>query len=381
MRIRYGGNLQSPSARARLQTRREPYWVVIVRGCALGYRRGASGGTWIARRRGDDGKQHYQALGSADDLNDGNGLSYRDAFEQARRLFGAPSPSSSKLTVGGALDRYLEYVKAKKPESTAYDTEKRIEAIIRPKLGDLRLSKLSADNLRRFLNELREDRAPDTVNRIWAILKAALNLSWRDRLVADDSAWRLIRAERIKGTARKVFLSAEQSKRLLEHATPVEFRDLVAAGLVTGARLGELLALRARDLDPATGTVEMRGKTGSRTVYLSEEALALFVRLAEGKDPDAILLPKEGDVPWGENHHHRRFARVVKAAKLDPRTVFYSLRHTHISLALKAGVNIQVLAENCGTSVRMIEKHYGKFLRQDRRAMFDRIPELVRESA
>ena len=250
MRTRYGGNLQSPSTRARLQTRREPYWVVIVRGCALGYRKGASGGTWIARRRGDDGKQHYEALGSADDLNDGNGLTYRDAFEQARRLFGAPSPSSSKLTVGGALDRYLEHIKSKRPESTAYDTERRIEAIIRPKLGDLRLSKLTADDLRRFLNELREDRAPDTVNRIWAILKAALNLSWRDRLVADDSAWRLIRAEKITGTARKIFLTAEQSRRLLKHATPAAFRDLIAAGLVTGARLGELLALRARDLDP-----------------------------------------------------------------------------------------------------------------------------------
>ena len=125
----------------------------------------------------------------------------------------------------------------------------------------------------------------------------------------------------------------------------------------------------------------MRGKTGSRTVYLSEEALTLFARLADGKASDAILLPNEAGVAWGENHHQRRFARVVKAAKLDPATVFYSLRHTHISLALKAGVNIQVLAENCGTSVRMIERHYGKFLSQDRRAMFDRIPGLVAEGS
>ena len=55
-------------------------------------------------------------------------------------------------------------------------------------------------------------------------------------------------------------------------------------------------------------------------------------------------------------------------------TALYSPRHTHISLALLAGVNIQVRAENVGTSVRMIEKHSGKFLNRDRRTMFDRMP-------
>jgi hypothetical protein len=67
----------------------------------------------------------------------------------------------------------------------------------------------------------------------------------------------------------------------------------------------------------------------------------------------------------------------VKAAKLDAATTFYALRHTHISLALLAKVNIQVLAENTGTSVRMIEQHYGKFLKEDRRKMFNMVTGLV----
>ena len=33
----------------------------------------------------------------------------------------------------------------------------------------------------------------------------------------------------------------------------------------------------------------------------------------------------------------------------------------------------QVVAENCGTSLRMIEKHYGKFPKADRRAMFNAV--------
>jgi hypothetical protein len=36
---------------------------------------------------------------------------------------------------------------------------------------------------------------------------------------------------------------------------------------------------------------------------------------------------------------------------------------------LKSGVPTQLLAENTGTSIRMIERHYGKFIKDDRRRM------------
>jgi hypothetical protein len=44
---------------------------------------------------------------------------------------------------------------------------------------------------------------------------------------------------------------------------------------------------------------------------------------------------------------------------------FYATRHTFISVALTAGVNLKWLAEQCGTSLAMIEKHYGRFLARD----------------
>lgn len=40
----------------------------------------------------------------------------------------------------------------------------------------------------------------------------------------------------------------------------------------------------------------------------------------------------------------------------------YTMRHTFISMGLTKGVKIRWLAEYCGTSVAMIEKHYGKYL-------------------
>jgi hypothetical protein len=82
--------IDTRSSRARLKIRREPYWTKISQGCALGYRRGDKGGTWIGKFRDDSGKRHYEALGAADDAREPDGLSvfsFAQAQEKARVFF------------------------------------------------------------------------------------------------------------------------------------------------------------------------------------------------------------------------------------------------------------------------------------------------------
>ena len=73
----------SRTAREKLRQRREPYWAKISKGCFPGYRRIAVSGTWIARYRDHDGKQHYRALGAADDSMEANAKTIL-TFEQAQ---------------------------------------------------------------------------------------------------------------------------------------------------------------------------------------------------------------------------------------------------------------------------------------------------------
>src|SRR5262245_29829470 len=61
--------LDSRSGRRTLKQRREPYWVALTAGLAVGFRKGATGGTWVARHYGANGRR-YQALGAADDVLD-----------------------------------------------------------------------------------------------------------------------------------------------------------------------------------------------------------------------------------------------------------------------------------------------------------------------
>jgi integrase len=175
------------------------------------------------------------------------------------------------------------------------------------------------------------------------------------------------------GESRKVFLTVEQRKRLLNNCSGA-FRDLVEAGLLTGARYGELRALLVADFDKARSILSIRqGKTGPRDVPLSDAAAKLFDRLRKGKLPSGYLLTRDDGLPWQHSDQDELMREASKKARLSHGTVFYTLRHTFIANALIGGVDIHAVAKLCGTSVRMIELHYGKLLHTDAREKLNRI--------
>src|ERR1700760_2244816 len=83
--------LVTRSARLRLSARTKPYWRLLAQGLHLGSRRRATGGSWIARRRDDNGNYHEEKLGRADDLQDADDASILSSRRRsARRETGGP---------------------------------------------------------------------------------------------------------------------------------------------------------------------------------------------------------------------------------------------------------------------------------------------------
>ena len=148
--------LDTRSARTSLTMRREPYWTVIAGGCAVGYRKGKKGGTWVARWRAPDAKQHYNALGPADDAMDSDGLgvlSFSQAQERARTWFAEQGAGGRRhtgpYTVREALSDYLAWMESEGKRSVA-DSRSRADALILPELGGIEVSKLSASEIREW---------------------------------------------------------------------------------------------------------------------------------------------------------------------------------------------------------------------------------------
>ena len=371
-------SIDSPTKRNKLIPRREPYWQKITTGRYVGFRRTKTGGAWIARIRVDT-QQRYQALDAVDAWDDKD--AYDNVVARALEWFTtAATVEDLHYRVKDAVSEYVEHLKVNNSEAAAKDAESRLDNHLTDKLKDCQLIQLKTVQLKRWhqglvrMSDDEEDvrKSKDGANKLLTKLKAALNLSFNNGLVATDREWRRVKPFKDVGGVRILFLTDKQVGRLLEKADGA-FKSLLEAAKLTGARYGELANARVADLDARRGTLSLSGKTGQRHCYLSDETLTWFKQQVKSKLPKALLLPKDDGAAWGKSHQARPMKAAVKAAKLPHDTVLYSLRHYHISKALLAGVPAQVVAENCGTSIRMIEKHYGKFMAQDRRAFFNQV--------
>jgi hypothetical protein len=67
----------------------------------------------------------------------------------------------------------------------------------------------------------------------------------------------------------------------------------------------------------------------------------------------------------------RLMREAVKRARLPKGTSIYTIRHSYISQSLLNNINLKLLAENCGTSVALIEKTYGKFMLASKRKLIE----------
>ena len=78
--------IDTRSARSKLSANKSIYWTSISPGCALGYRKGAKGGVWVAKYVGY-GLRKEKAIGPTDDVMDADGvaaLSFAQSQEKAR---------------------------------------------------------------------------------------------------------------------------------------------------------------------------------------------------------------------------------------------------------------------------------------------------------
>jgi integrase len=370
------GNPINTSRKQRALTpRKEPYWHAFRRGASIGIYVGAASRTWVARAKDPKGVYRFSTLGTLDDF------SYEEAETRARAFADQVGRAERPdYRVRDAIADYARDSATRKGAQRAAANVSRLMHHMTDELAQCRLSRLRSNDISAWRDGMvlaSDDpegvrRSRDSANRVLAVLRAALNLAFRSGHVASDAEWRRVQQFADVDAPRTLFLEPEQVQALID-ATSGGFKALVRAAVLTGARYGELAAALVRDFDAQHGTLALRGKTGSRIAHLSGAAVEFFRTLAQDKPLDAFLLTRDDGLPWRKSNQCRLMKDAVKAAGLPAETVFYSLRHYHISRALLAGVNVQVLAENCGTSVRMIETHYGKFTNADRRAMLDRV--------
>ncbi len=348
--------------RSRLPARREPYWgAPIERGLFLGFRKLDDGGTWIARQRDDDGKQRYQSLGHAANV------AHDDAVKAARtwaKVVDAGVDTSEVKTVADACKAYVKDRPQEVGDANADDAEGRFErTVYGHSIGKVKLAKLRMQQVKDWRAGLEMSDA--SKNRTLSAFKAALNFAVASRYVEAGKAieWEQVKPYEVT-TRRDLYLDRQQRHALIENL-PEHARAFVRGLCLLPLRPAALASATVKDLDAKRGALRIvKDKAGAgRVIALSPDASNLLREQGKGKLPRAPLVAYTDGSHWHEERWKQPIKKAAAAAKLPVGVCAYTLRHSVITDMLAGGMDSLTVARIAGTSLAMIEKHYGHLLR------------------
>ena len=295
-------------------------------------------------------------------------------LEQARRkgravkaeAFLGPDPQTHRRELRASLtlaelvqSRYLPYVQDYKRSWKTDETILRRHIL--PALGSLYLDEVTSEHVADLVRTMRvKGYAAGTTNRVLILLRYIFNLARKWKIAGamiDNPTAALQVAPQVH---RERFLSADETRRLLEAIAADENRlaaNAILLLLLTGARRSEILQAKWEHVDWRRGTLLVaRSKSGKpRKVILSDQAVAALKSIRRVKDnphvfpsPETGLPPPSLFNPW---------QRIRKRAGL-PDVRLHDLRHSFASFLVNEGVSIYVVQELLGhTQLRTTQRY------------------------
>jgi integrase len=305
----------------------------------------------------------------------------------------------TSATVGQLLDKWLESAERSQRPRTLYENRRKIEARIRPALGDVRLDRLGPDTLdAAYAQWLDAGLSPTTVHKYHAILSAAcrqaVKWGWID--AAPTARATPPRVDRIEMKVP----TPEQLSALVKAADELDpvLATAVALAALTGARRGELVALKWSDLNLVTGRLRIarsltvaRGEqhTGPTKTHQSRDLAidpicvevlqrrwAHMVDLSNRAesplvaDPYVLSYNANGATPANPDTFTHGVAKLcvrmeepalARLRKTDPKAQrtdlapsdrwpfrFHDLRHFSVTTLIAAGVDVRTVADRHG---------------------------------
>ena len=278
-------------------------------------------------------------------------------------------------TLAELLERWLKHIEPERTRYTLADYRGKINGRINPALGKVRLSKLSPILLdHAYRAWLKDGLAPATIRKQHAIIAAACHqaMKWGNLVSSPTDRATLPRAEHPEtGTMTAADVAAILGNEWEDGGV---LETAIVLGALTGARRGELCALRWSDVDMARARVRVarsltvrktdwtEGPTKTRhtrPVRLGDVALEALRRRRRAQEhfaglvgvqlvSDAFILSRHatGSDPCLPDGLTLGFGRRARKAGLPWH--FHDLRHFAATAAMKSGANPRAVADRMG---------------------------------
>jgi integrase len=303
------------------------------------------------------------------------------------------------ITVKEWIEFWLQnYKKISVKDSTYLSYEEMYLYYIKPHIGDIKLQKLTAEQIQAFINTLTKKSSPRTIQYTMRILSMALSQAAKNGIIFKNNA-KLTTLPKQNTKERRV-LTIEEQENFVEtikgHSEERVFKFLLS----TGVRIGELLALEwsCVDYELQQITIKKRLKRLHKEISISSPKTTKGQRVIPIL-PETVLLLKEQKIKQSEqkfkagkawhrnnyvfttgigtplsNHNlNRSLEKICNKINMEKFTV-HTLRHTFATRGLEAGIELKVMQELLGhASLAVTADTYSHVLPNHKKDSMDKL--------
>lgn len=326
---------------------------------------------------GPDGKRRQKTI---------TAKSYKELERKQRELLsqvdlGQLPVAPAKMTLGEFLDYYLDIVRTKRAKTyEGYQTA--FKAFRRTKImqGKVLLSDVTTDLVQRAVNELSRELEKSSLSVYFTNLKTAFKYAAGHgvRYLPYNPCDGVIIAKPDE-KEKQIWGDAQAQQFLLFcKTTTMRYAILFTLLLKTGARIGEILALRWSDVDLQAGTIHItrtitkggygppKSKNSRRKVPIGQGTIKLLSKhriwqnkeklfFGEGYNPENLVICKSIGKRLPYQDAYQSFKAFCKYSGL-PYITPHGLRHTCTTMLVAHGRPIKTIAELLGDDPVTIEK-------------------------
>ncbi len=291
-----------------------------------------------------------------------------------------------KMTLAQFVPQYLEIAKIKLAPTTLEFYNMVINKHILPKLGRKRMQDIKPVHVQEFVSYLsnldshngKGKIVAKTVRRYLTVLQSVFQQAYKLEIITSNptKAEKLTLPREVQKDV--VIFNKQEAAEMLKclESEPLAFQTMIQLAIITGARRGELVALKFSDFDYdeckvtiSRAAIKLKGEPVQikppkdyevRTVTINPQCIELVKMLRKENEQRAKRLGTKwvGDewlfTKWnGEICHPqtptKQFSKFLEKNGLKHRK-FHSLRHTSATLCLYGGVNIKQVQARLGHS-------------------------------
>lgn len=264
-----------------------------------------------------------------------------------RKQLTAPRPVAGDPLLVEVMPLYLDHAETTRWPKQAKHCAMRIQ----PWLLDYRASD-AREVAAKIIKDMKPAYAAATINRSLAALKKALSIAWElgHTAVNHGAAIKSLPPN----NKREVFLTPKQVEKLAAHC-PLPVQAAIWIALYTGARRGEILAMRPEDVDRTTLTIHAKNTKTLRT---------RVIPIVKPLRPWLKHLP----LPYKDYEGLKSgYQRGREAAGME-HVNFHDLRHSCASILVASGADLYTVSKILGHAAITTTQRYSHLQVKQQRA-------------